>query len=355
MHLIDQPAEVRAGEELDAARVDAFLKGADAGLRGEPRVAQFRGGASNLTYELAYPGRRLILRRPPFGHRSGAAHDMLREATVMQALRPFYPYVPRVVARCEDEAVIGCPFYVMERIDGIILRRDLPAGLSLDADDARRLCLQVIDRMVELHAIDPRADGLAGLGRGEGYVRRQIEGWSERYRRARTEDAPDFEPVMAWLHAVMPAQDAATCVIHNDFRFDNVVLDPADPLRVIGVLDWEMATLGDPLMDLANSLAYWIEAGDDAAMQALRRQPTQLPGMLRRDEVIACYAERSGRAVDRFDFYQVYGLFRLAAIAQQIDQRFRLGHARNPEFAALAGMIRTLHRRCLAQIDASAL
>ncbi len=348
--LSDRPSAVRDGEELDLARLDAYLRAAVPGLHGEAQLRQFRGGASNLTYQIDFGPRSLVLRRPPFGQRHGTAHDMLREAAVMRALAPVYRHVPQVLATCDDETVLGCPFYVMQRIDGIILRRDLPPGLALDAAQARQLCLNVIDRLVELHAIDVDAAGLGALDRGDGYVRRQVDGWSARWQRAHTDDAPSFAGVIDWLHARQPARDSGRCVIHNDFRFDNVVLDVADPLRVIGVLDWEMATVGDPLMDLGNALAYWIEAGDDAALQAMRRQPTQLPGMLTRDEVVAYYAARSGRAVGDVAFYQVQGLFRLAVIAQQIYQRWREGHARNPEFASLAQVVAQLERRCLALI-----
>ena len=348
--LSDRPGAVRGGDELDLERLDAYLRQTLPELHGSPRLRQFRGGASNLTYQIDYAQRSLVLRRPPLGARHGNAHDVLREAAVMRALAPVYRDVPQVLAICDDERVLGCPFYLMQRIDGVILRRDLPAGLALDAAQARQLCLTVLDRLLELHAIDVSGAGLLALDRGDGYVRRQLDGWSERWRRARSDDAPSFDAVIDWLHARQPARDAAHCVIHNDFRFDNVVLDAADPLRVVGVLDWEMATVGDPLMDLGNALAYWVEADDDAALQAMRRQPTHLPGMLKRDEVVAHYAERSGRTAADFDFYQVHGLFRLAVIAQQIDQRFRAGNAHNPEFATLPRLVAALHRRCLALI-----
>lgn len=355
MSLIDKPSRVRNGEELDVARVDAFLKGQDPTLSGTPEISQFRGGASNLTYQLSYPDRALILRRPPFGHRTGTAHDMLREARVMAALKPVYSYVPRVVATCEDLDVLGCPFYVMERLNGIIARRDLPEGLTLSVADTHKLCTNVIDRMIELHKVDYRAAGLEHLGKGDGYVRRQIEGWSERYIKAKTDDAGDFAAVMAWLKAKMPTQDLTTCIVHNDFRFDNVVLNPDNPFEVIGVLDWEMATLGDPLMDLGNSLAYWVEADDDPQFLAVRRQPTHLPGMLTRREVIAYYGEKTGHKVENFDFYMVYGLFRLAVIVQQIYSRYCQGHAKNPEFALFIGITNYLEKRCLGLIERSAL
>ena len=344
--LIDQPDTVRPGEEFDVAKVDTFLKRRDPSLIGSPIVGQFRGGASNLTYQLSYQDRALILRRPPFGQRAGSAHDMLREARVMSALKPVYPFVPRVLVTCEANEVLDCPFYIMERLNGIILRQDLPAGLSLSVGDTRKLCVNVIDRLIELHQVDYRTAGLEQLGKGEGYVRRQMEGWCDRFKKAKTDDAADFVVVMTWLKQKMPSRDHATCVIHNDFRFDNVVLDPLEPLTVQGVLDWEMATLGDPLMDLGNTLAYWIEAGDDTAFQAVRRQPTHLPGMMTRQEVIDYYCSRTGGTTVNFDFYLVFGLFRLAVIAQQIYFRYKQGQAKNPEFANFITFVNILEDRC---------
>lgn len=345
---LDQPAPLRPEDAFDVARADAFLKLAIPDLRGLPEVRQFPGGASNLTYLLAYPGREIILRRPPPGTKARSAHDMIREARVMAALRPVYPWVPKVLAVCGDEAVLGAPFYAMERIPGIILRRDLPPGLGLGPEKARQLCLNVLDRLVDLHQVDWRAAGLGDLGRGEGYVLRQVEGWMARYRAARTPDAADFEAVMAWLWRTKPDRDAATCLIHNDYRFDNVVLDGSDPLKVVGVLDWEMATLGDPLMDLGNTLAYWVQADDDRSFLKLRRQPTHLPGMLTRAEVVAHYRERTGLDTSGMRFYLAFGLFRLAAIAQQIYARYAQGQTTNPEFSGFALLTHILEGRCKA-------
>ncbi|MBN8482465.1 MAG: phosphotransferase family protein [Xanthomonadales bacterium] len=348
---LDEAGAVRVGEELDAERLDAFLRVHIEGLDGLPAIRQFAGGASNLTYLVRYPNRDLVLRRPPFGARAKSAHDMLREARIMVALKPHYPYVPEVLALGEQVDVIGCEFYVMQRIVGVIPRRDLPPEPALDAGATRQLCRNVIERLVELHALDARQPELAAIGRGEGYVARQLEGWTERWRRALTDDVGDCARVIAWLEERRPARDAATCVIHNDFRFDNLVLDAADPMRVIGVLDWEMATLGDPLMDLGNALAYWVQADDDAGFRSTRRQPTDAPGMLTRDEVVAYYAERSGRRIDDFAFYRVFGLFRLAVIVQQIYRRWRDGHAANPQFAQFGAIANLLGARCLATID----
>ena len=324
-------ASVRAGEELDIASVDAWLKRQIPNLAGMPEITQYSGGASNWTYRLRYLAHDLVLRRPPEGTKARSAHDMGREYRIQKALSPAFPLVPQMVAWCDDVSVIGCEFYVMRRLDGLIVGKNLPAGRNLTPDQTRTLCLNLIDTLIALHRVDIAAAGLEGLGRGAGYARRQIEGWCDRYRKARTWNVPGLNRVMSWLEAHVP-DDVATCVIHNDFRFDNVVLDPQDPTRVVGVLDWEMATLGDPLMDLGNALAYWVQADDDFFIRSLRRQPTHLPGMLTRREVIDYYGEKTGRRPGHWAFYEVYGLFRLATIAQQIYYRYQRGETRNPAF-----------------------
>jgi aminoglycoside phosphotransferase (APT) family kinase protein len=344
--MIDSAGAVRKGEEVDLAKVGAYLRAQGLQLDGKPVIQQFPGGASNLTYQISYANKELILRRPPFGHIAKSAHDVVREAQIMKLLRPVYPAVPEIYAICEDLEVIGAPFYVMERLVGVIPRQEFPPELGLDAVKTRQLCLNVIDKLVELHTLNLQTSGLSTLGKGEGYAARQIEGWSKRFRAARTDDVGDFESVMQWLHDKQPASEVAICLIHNDFRFDNVVLDPADPLKVIGVLDWEMATLGDPLMDLGNSLAYWVQADDDGFMLGSRRQPTNAPGMLTRQEVIEYYGQKTGWSVANFDFYEVYGLFRLMGIVQQIYQRYKQGNARNPVFATFGPFANYLGQRC---------
>lgn len=349
---LDRPGSVREGEELDAAAVGDYLRRIDPDLAGTPAIRQYRGGASNLTYELAFDDRALILRRPPFGTKAKSAHDMGREYRIQKALKPVYRYVPEMIAYCDDPSVIGSEFYVMEKLEGIIPRANLPRGVEPSEDEVRAMCRNVIDTMIELHTIDPAAAALSDIGKGAGYVRRQIEGWSDRYRRARTENAGDLESVMSWLAANV-RDEVRLCIVHNDFRFDNVVLDPADPSRVIGVLDWEMATIGDPLMDLGNTLAYWVEPSDDAFLQATRRQPTTLPGMMTRDEVVAYYLERSGLPEVSFTFYRIYGLFRLAVIAQQIYYRYHQGQTRNPEVAQFDEFVNYLGGYCEKLIRAA--
>jgi len=343
--MTDGARAVRDEDSFDVAAVDAWLSNERPGLSGPPEVRQFSGGASNLTYLLRYPERDLILRRPPPGTKAASAHDMAREHRVQASLRPAFPYVAEMVGLCQDDRVIGSDFYVMERLEGTILRKELPSDLGLESEGLRQLCESVIDRLVDLHQVDPEAAGLTDLGKGPGYVSRQVEGWSRRYRAAKTWNVPSFERVMRWLDANQP-DDVGMCVIHNDFRLDNVVLAPDDPQRIVGILDWEMATIGDPLMDLGGALAYWVEAGDDRFMQILRRQPTHAPGMLTRAEVVERYAARSSRQIDDWPFYEAFGLFRLATIAQQIYYRYHHKQTRNPAFRNFWIGVNYLDRRC---------
>jgi aminoglycoside phosphotransferase (APT) family kinase protein len=345
-------AEVRAEDAFDVAAMAQWLRGhADdpAGLDGVPEVRQFTGGASNLTYLLRYPDRDLILRRPPAGTKAAGSHDMRREHDLQVALAPAFPQVPRMVAMCDDAAVVGSPFYVMERVAGTILRQDIPDGLGLDEAGVRTLCDRAIDTLVALHSVDVAATGLARYDRGPGHVARQVGGWSQRYRRARTEDVGDFEAVMAWLGAHQPP-DLPHVAVHNDFRFDNLVLDPAEPTRILAVLDWELATVGDPLMDLGSSLAYWVQHDDDPTFQLFRRQPTNAPGMRSRWGFVERYAALRGLDVTpaRWSFYEVFGLFRLAVIAQQIHYRYFHKQTTNPAFAIMGPAVVYLEGRCQA-------
>lgn len=353
---------VRAEDAIDVEAVAAWLRrvtpedasvlaGVDLGDDDKPvipEVRQFSGGASNLTYLLRYPTVDLVLRRPPAGTKARGAHDMKREYRVQSALRPVFPLVPRMVGFCDDHSVIGSEFYVMEHLKGTILRKELPRELRTDVIGTRRLSERAVDVLAKLHAVDIDAAGLADLDRGEGYVQRQVEGWSARYRRAQTPDVPDFAPVMKWLEAHQP-EDVGHCLIHNDFRLDNLVLDPQNNGEIVGVLDWEMATVGDPLMDLGSALAYWVEEGDGPVFKAFRRQPTHAPGMLTRWQVVERYARATGLDIDeeRWRFYEVFGLFRLAVIAQQINHRYYQGQTTNPAFRAFRPAVGFLEQRCM--------
>ena len=353
MNLNDNPSRVREGEQLDITRVQEFLSKNVDGLSGPVLIEQFPSGYSNLTYLLRMSGRELVLRRPPFGRKARTAHDMGREYRILKALDGAFPHSPRPLAYTEDESIIGSPFYVMERIRGIILRKDPPQGLSLTQSRMKSLCENLVDVHYQLHSIDYQSIGLEALGKPEGYVRRQVEGWSERYRAARTSDAPLFENVMQWLIDRMPPDCDKPALIHNDYKFDNVVLDPTNDFRIIGVLDWEMATIGDPLMDLGCSLAYWVQADDSEGLQAIRTLPTNLPGALSRSELVSIYAQRSGIRIDDFSFYYCFGLFRLAVIAQQIYYRYFHGQTRDPRFKSLILAVHELEKAALRVTEGS--
>jgi aminoglycoside phosphotransferase (APT) family kinase protein len=353
MEFADKPTKVRQGEELDLKVIEAFLKDNIPGLSGEILVEQFPSGYSNLTYLIRVGERELVLRRPPFGRKAKTAHDMGREYRILKALNPVFPYCPKPLVYTEDASVMGCPFYVMERIKGIILRRSLPKGLEFTPDQMRSLCERLLDVHYELHSVDYKAIGLEGFGKPEGYVKRQVEGWSERYKAARTPDAPTFEKVMQWLHDNMPPDFSRPAIIHNDFKFDNVVLDPDNPLKIVGVLDWEMATVGDPLMDLGCALGYWVQSDDPPSFQASAMLPTNLPGALTRDELVKRYAEKAGIHLGNFDFYFCFGLFRLAVIAQQIYYRFYHGQTKDERFKMLIIAVHLLDEQATRTVDGS--
>jgi aminoglycoside phosphotransferase (APT) family kinase protein len=348
---IDRAAPVRPGEELDLGRLAAYLQERLPELKGDLAIEQYPRGYSNLTYLLRYGDRRLVLRRPPFGAAIKSAHDMSREYRILGRLGRVYPRVPQALLYCDDETVLGAPFYVMTHLAGVILRPQMPAAMRPDASLMRRIAASFVDNLAELHQVDYAAAGLGDLGHPEGYVRRQIEGWTGRYRDARTDDVPEMEQAAAWLRTEMPAESGAA-LIHNDYKYDNLVLDPVDWARIVGVLDWEMATIGDPLLDLGTSLGYWIQPDDPDELQALQLSPTALPGNPTRAELISLYEERSGRRATHPTFYYVYGLFKVAVIVQQIYARYRRGDSQDPRFAGLIEAVRACGRTAVRAIQA---
>src|SRR5580704_8628874 len=282
--VLDQPTPVRAGQGFDANALAAWLASRVDGLQGQPELLQFGRGYSNLTYLVRFGARELVVRRAPPGVNIKSAHDMGREFRILSALAPSWLKAPRPLAHCEDAAVIGTPFYVMERVHGVILRAKVPEGLVLDPPTMRAASEAACDTLAEIHRLDWRALGLGDLGKPEGYVERQVRGWAERYKKARTDDVPQVEKLGAWLEEHRPAESGAT-LVHNDFKYDNLVLAPGLG-RVVAVLDWEMATLGDPLMDLGTALGYWVEAGDPPASQLASFGPTNRPGNLTRAQFV---------------------------------------------------------------------
>lgn len=334
--LSDPTVTVREEDAFDVAAVDAALKAALPDLVGAPDVRQFPGGASNLTYLLRYPDRDLILRRPPRGARPKSGHSMIREYTIIKALKPVYPAVPEALYYASDEdSVLGVEFYVMARTPGVVLGTEIPKDWGWTPQRTRAFCEAAWDQLIALHQVDYAAAGLGDFGQPEGYVARQIGGWNARYEKALTDDADPFEDVRDWLDAHQPETETGHAVLHGDFRFDNMIVAPEEPYDIRAVLDWEISALGDPLMDLGAALVYWVEATDPPALHVLKKQPSDAPGMMTRAEVVAYYSEKTGRAVPDFTFYAAYGVFRLAVIAQQIYYRYYHKHTTNPAYAAM--------------------
>ncbi len=351
MKFTDEPSAIREGEDLDKSKLEEYLRDNIKGLEGELEIRQFPRGYSNLTYLVKAGEKEMVLRRPPAGRKARSAHDMNREYRMISSLKPVFPYCPDTVLYCEDLSVMGTEFYIMERIRGIILRKDLPDNLTFSPEDAGKLCRNMVEVLKQLHEVDYEKISLADYGKPERYIQRQVEGWSRRYRDARTLDAPDFENVMEWLHENIPGDCSRPSIIHNDYKFDNLVLNPDNPTEIIGVLDWEMSTMGDPLMDLGSSLAYWVERNDPEGMQLIRMLPTTMEGAFTRKEIISYYSEITERDTGSFTFYYCFGLFRLAVIAQQIYYRYYHGQTKDPRFKSLIFAVKVLEERADSVIE----
>lgn len=337
----DKSTDIRKGEELQLESLGNYLRANIPEASGELVVEQFPSGFSNLTYLLKVGDLQLVLRRPPFGAQVKSGHDMGREYKILNALSKSYAKAPRPYLFCEDESVIGAPFYVMERVQGVILRPKMPKDMHPNATTMSGIANSLIDTFVDLHAVDYQSVGLGDLGKPEGYVERQIKGWTKRYFKAKTDEIPALEKAADWLNNNMPPESGSS-LIHNDFKYDNVVLDLNDWTKVIAVLDWEMSTLGDPLMDLGTSLGYWVNQDDPAWMQMISLSPTTLPGNPSRSDVVQRYAAQSSREVGNFVFHYVYGVFKIAVIAQQIYYRYKHGHTQDKRFARLGDAVQGL-------------
>jgi aminoglycoside phosphotransferase (APT) family kinase protein len=342
----DQTSAVRPGEELDPAKLEPFLRNHFPAETGSLVVRQFPSGHSNLTYSVHLGAREFVLRRPPFGSKVKTAHDMGREFRVLSKLHSTYPPAPKVLLYCDDDSILGVPFYVMEPIGGIILRRNLPPGLVFSAETARRLSESFLDNLALLHSLDYAAVGLADLGKPQGYLERQVRGWTERYYGSKTHDYPEVEKISAWMAKHIPSTSGAT-LIHNDYKYDNLVLDPGNLTKIVGVLDWEMCTIGDPLSDLGTALAYWVDAQDPEDLQKIRWGPTTVPGSMTRAQLLERYALATGRDVSGMDFYLTFARFKIAVIIQQIYYRYHLGLTKDERFASMPGIVALLLRASL--------
>ncbi len=344
--LLDHPAAVRSGEELDVAKLEPYLRRHFPNEAGPFHVHQYPSGHSNLTYALKLGERELVLRRPPFGSKVKSAHDMGREFRVLSKLHSDYALAPEVLLYCDDDSILGAPFYLMKPIRGMILRRDLPRNLDFPAEKARRLSESFVDNLVHLHHVDYAAVGLSDLGRPEGYLERQVRGWIERYHGSKTHEYPEVEKLSAWMRDHMPSTRAAS-LIHNDYKYDNVVLDSNDITKIVGVLDWEMCTIGDSLSDLGTALAYWIDPTDPEELQQNRWGPTTAPGSFTREELVQYYTRQTGSDVSQIAFYLAFARFKLAVIVQQIYFRYHQGLTKDERFASVCEKIELLLRASL--------
>jgi aminoglycoside phosphotransferase (APT) family kinase protein len=341
----DHAVAVRAGEELNLARLSAYLSQHLDGP-GPVTVEQFPAGHSNLTYRVTWGGHELVLRRPPFGSQVKSAHDMGREYRVLSKLHAVYNVAPKVILYCDDLSVLDAPFYLMEPIRGIILRRELPPGMRLSPATARQLSESFLDNLVRLHSLDYEHIGLGDLGKPHGYLERQVKGWIERYHHSATHDLTEVERISTWLTQNIPASSDAT-LIHNDYKYDNVVLDSGDITQIVGVLDWEMCTLGDPLSDLGTSLAYWTDPTDPDELKGVCSAPTTVAGTLTRAQLAQRYALATGRDIDNMVFYLTFARFKVAVIIQQIYYRYAHGLTHDERFAAMPHRAAVLMRASL--------
>jgi aminoglycoside phosphotransferase (APT) family kinase protein len=340
----DNTIAVREGEAFDTARVLEYLRAQIPGIpAGDLEVRQFPTGASNLTYLLRVDGWTAVLRRPPLGPVPPKAHDMEREGKLLHRLNAVFPLAPRPLLICTDAEVIGAPFTVMEYRPGIVVDARLPKGTEATPELGRKMAEAVVDTLVQLHRVDYRAAGLEEMGRPEGFMQRQVDGWIGRYEKAATDEIPEVEPLIHRIRDGVPDGGAAgATVIHNDFKLNNLIFDPAELGRVTAVVDWEMATVGDPLFDLAIFLSYWIDSSDPPAMQALMPSVTSLPEFPGRDALQEMYAAKSGRDLSGLDWYMTFSYFKLAVILQQIYARYVRGQTSDPRFAGFGHAVRTL-------------
>ncbi len=346
---LDEPSPVRPESSFDLAALAAWLRAREAGLEAAPELLQFGRGFSNLTYLVRFGARELVLRRAPPGIKIKSAHDMGREFRILSALAPMWSKAPRPIAHCDDASVIGTPFYVMERVRGVILRARAADGLVLDEPTMRRVAESTCDTLAEIHLLDWRAAGLADLGKPDGYVERQVRGWADRWRKARTDDVPQVERLGTWLEEHMPKESGAT-LVHNDFKYDNVVLAP-DMSAVIAVLDWEMATIGDPLMDLGTALGYWVEVGDPPVSQVTAFGPTNRPGNLTRSEFVERWSRATGRDGSNVLFYYAFALFKLCVITQQLYKRWVDGLTTEERYSGMLLGVQAIASTAILAID----
>lgn len=348
MPSISDSIALRPGEELDLSALDDYLRqhlaSSDFDRGTSLKVEQFPGGHSNLTYLVRYGRSEFVLRRPPLGPVAPTAHDMPREYNLLAVIHPHFPLAPKPILLCEDPSLIGVPFYLMERRKGLIVRQSLPAALAEDLEARRRLSEAVIDTLAKLHAVNIYNSNIVSIGKPQGLVQRQVRGWTERWQRSKTGALDHMDQVINWLEQNMPVdsgKDAAT-IVHNDFKLDNLMLAFDDPTRVVAVLDWEMTTVGDPLIDLGLLLTYWTMRGPKEDMNRSLTAVTNGPGWMTREEIIARYESHTGRDLSRIAFYEIFARFKIAVVIQQIYFRYVKGQTQDDRFRNLDVLVRSL-------------
>ncbi|MBO0722293.1 MAG: phosphotransferase family protein [Blastocatellia bacterium] len=353
MHTTDT-APIRPGEELDWKALEQYMTEHLPALSADLfdpcagfEVDQFPGGHSNLTYRVLFGGQEFVLRRPPFGPVPPTAHDMPREYRLLSAVSPHFPLAPEPYLLCEDTNVIGAPFYLMERRRGIVIRQTIPPELGDDLGIRRRISENLVDALADLHAVELETSGLLKLGKPQGFVRRQVEGWAGRWERAKTVELTEMTETARWLIERLPSDPQRPTLVHNDYKLDNIMLDQNDPARIVAILDWEMCTVGDPLVDLGLLLSYWPQADDPEILSDSLKSVTMLPGWMKRSELIERYAALSGRDISNIAYYHIFALFKVAVVIQQIFHRYQLGQTGDARFADLdkrvASLAKTAH------------
>ena len=359
-------AAVRSGEELDLAVLDRYLRQhlPTRSLEFDPistiELEQFPGGHSNLTYLIRYGAREFVLRRPPVGPVAPTAHDMPREYKLLSIIHTRFPLAPRPLLLCEDVSIIGVPFYLMERRRGFIVRFKVPQEIGDDLGLRRRLSESVVDTLAMLHAVDIHTTGIVQIGKPAGFVRRQVHGWAQRWQRSKTGEVPEMDEVINWLSERIPSElENRATIVHNDFKLDNLMLDAEDPAKIVAVLDWEMCTVGDPLIDLALLLSYWtMNAGGNAGGKAedknsSLRAVTNGPGWMTRDEIIERYHSKTGMNLSRIVFYETFARFKVAVVIQQIYFRYAKGQTQDERFRNFDQLVLDLAREALELAERS--
>ena len=356
MTLTEDSAAVRAGEELDLAALDFYLRQQLPALddNAKIQVSQFPGGHSNLTYLVRYGNQEFVLRRPPLGPVAPTAHDMPREFKVLSVISPHFVLAPKPILLCDDNSVIGVPFYLMERRRGLILR----SREQISDDEVplrRRLSESVVDALIALHAVDIQATGITQIGKPQGFVERQVRGWAERWQRSKTGELPEMDRTIEWLVKRIPTNDQTEAtIVHNDFKLDNIMLAEDDPSRVVAVLDWEMCSVGDPLIDVGLFLSYWtMSGGRNNDPNSSLRAITHGPGWLTRDEIIDRYAAATGRDLSRIAFYETFARFKVAVVIQQIYYRYVKRQTSDERFRNFDQLVRELTLEALELAESS--